>query len=125
GLTPKHVDVPELLRVLDFANGDMRVLKGESLDANLTVYRAPVEEFALSKVDWTPAESDSVPLAADGPQILLCTKGGVLLSVAPGATAEGMAPVELRLNRGDSVWLAASDPAIVARPLTSDCSAQI
>ena len=39
GLTPKHVDVPELLRVLDFTCADMRVHKGESLDANLTVYQ--------------------------------------------------------------------------------------
>ena len=29
GLTPKHVDVPELMRVLDFTAGDREILRGE------------------------------------------------------------------------------------------------
>lgn len=120
GLTPKHVDVPELLRVLDFTCGDMRVLKGESLDGNRTVYHVPVEEFELSRVDWTPAECGGVTLDSAGPQILLCTKGTVQLSgLSPTA------PTEVRLRRGDSVWLAACDPAVVGRPLTEDGSAQL
>lgn len=120
GLTPKHVDVPELLRVLDFSCGDMRVLKGESLDGNRTVYQVPVEEFELSRVDWSPAESGGVTLDSDGPQILLCTKGSVRLTGVGGA-----APAELRLGRGDSVWLSACDPAVVGTPLTEDGSAQL
>jgi mannose-6-phosphate isomerase len=124
GLTPKHVDVPELLRVLDFSDGDMRVLKGESLDANLTVYRTPIEEFELSRVDWTPAESGGVPLESAGPQILFCTRGSVRLTGRPGN--RGISK-EIRLNRGDSVWLAASDAAVVGSPLAlnADDSAQI
>jgi mannose-6-phosphate isomerase len=128
GLTPKHVDVPELLRVLDFGCGDMRVLKGESLDANLTVYQAPAEEFELSRVDWTPAESGGVALDSPGPQILLCTKGSVRLSPRSAGTASnGSGAAELRLSRGESVWLAASDPAIEALPvaLAADGSAQL
>ncbi|GAA2816769.1 mannose-6-phosphate isomerase, class I [Saccharopolyspora taberi] len=113
GLTPKHVDVPELLRVLDFACGDMRVLKGESLDSNLTVYRTSAEEFELSRLDWTPAESGAVRLDSAGPQILLCTRGRVRLSTVDGGRA-------LELDRGESVWLAASDPAVTARPVTLD-----
>ena len=120
GLTPKHVDVPELLRVLDFACGDMRVLKGESLDANLTVYRTSAEEFELSRLDWTPAESRGVRLESAGPQILLCTKGKVRLSMMDGGRA-------LDLDRGESVWLAASDPAVDAQPvaLDADGAAQV
>ncbi|GAA4862171.1 mannose-6-phosphate isomerase, class I [Saccharopolyspora cebuensis] len=114
GLTPKHVDVPELLRVLDFACGDMRVLKGESLDANLTVYPTPAEEFELSRLDWSPAERRPVHLDSGGPQILLCTKGSVRL------TGGGAVPRELDLVRGQSVWLAAHDPAVELRPLELD-----
>ncbi|GAA0526900.1 mannose-6-phosphate isomerase, class I [Saccharopolyspora subtropica] len=124
GLTPKHVDVPELLRVLDFACGDMRVLKGESLDANLTAYRTPADEFELSRLDWTPAESGTVHLDSPGPQILLCTKGSVrLVSRHQG---NGSLPRELLLPRGQSVWLAASDPAVSVQPVElEDGTAQV
>ncbi|MBQ0925164.1 mannose-6-phosphate isomerase, class I [Saccharopolyspora endophytica] len=125
GLTPKHVDVPELLKVLDFSCGDMRVLKGESLDANLTAYRTPADEFELSRLDWTPAESGTVHLDSPGPQILLCTKGSVRLT--SGHPGNGSLPRELVLHRGHSVWLAASDPAVEVRPaeLDPDGQAQI
>ncbi|MBB5155159.1 mannose-6-phosphate isomerase, class I [Saccharopolyspora phatthalungensis] len=119
GLTPKHVDVPELLRVLDFACGDMRVLKGESLDANLTAYWAPADEFELSRLDWTPAECGTVRLDSPGPQILLCTKGSVQLT-STAHRGNGSLPRELLLERGNSVWLAASDPAVDVHPAELD-----
>ncbi|GAA4860202.1 mannose-6-phosphate isomerase, class I [Saccharopolyspora rosea] len=124
GLTPKHVDVPELLRVLDFGCGDMRVLKGESLDANRTVYHAPAEEFVLSRMDWNPAERGAVRLDSGGPQILLCTKGSVRLTSTAG---NGSLPAELVLPRGQSVWLAAGDPAVEIRSheLDDSGSAQV
>ncbi|MDR7301295.1 mannose-6-phosphate isomerase, class I [Haloactinomyces albus] len=117
GLTPKHVDVAELLRVLDFECGDMRVLSGRRQDQNLTVYRTPAEEFELSRVDWSPQAPGGVRLDSIGPQILLCTRGRIRLS------AHG----ELELGRGESVWLAASDPAVIARPvdIAADGAAQV
>ena len=119
GLTPKYVNVPELLRVLDFTCADMRVHKGESLDANLTVYRTPAEEFELSRVDWSPAASAPVRLDSGGPQIVLCTKGGVRLRAQDGSLPD------LQLAKGESVWLAASDPAVLATPACVDGTAQI
>lgn len=133
GLTPKYVDVAELLRVLDFTCGDMRVLDGESRGANLTVYRTPAEEFELSRVDWWPAEPGGVRLDSPGPQILLCTRGRVRLSAQPRVDSTGRNGVkpgargELELGRGESVWLAASDPAVIARPvdLAAEGAAQL
>lgn len=119
GLTPKHVDVAELLRVLDFACGDMRVLKGESLDANVTRYRTPAEEFELSRVDWAPVEGEGVHLESEGPQILLCTKGKVRLAVNDSTTGQ------LEISRGESVWMAATDPAVVAVPSERGGTAQL
>ncbi|RCW39212.1 mannose-6-phosphate isomerase type 1 [Halopolyspora algeriensis] len=150
GLTPKHVDVAELLRVLDFDCGDMRVLTGQQRDANLTVYRTPAEEFELSRVHWSPQAPGGVRLDSSGPQILLCTQGRIRLSAQSsvngshrpespvgGSVPEGRASPahgsgvgtcrELELARGESVWLAASDPAVIARPvdITADGAAQI
>lgn len=118
GLTPKHVDVPELLRVLDFTCGDMRVLKGDALDANLTIYRTAATEFELSRVDWNPSARGGVVLDSLGPQILLCTKGSVRLRARTDGDAhvDHQGSSELELTRGQSVWLAACDAPVVAEP---------
>ncbi|MEU7478946.1 mannose-6-phosphate isomerase, class I [Lentzea sp. NPDC042327] len=104
GLTPKHVDVPELLRVLDFACGDMPVSTGEEVAPGVRVYRTPAPEFELSRLDLT----GETRLDHDGPQIMICTDGAAVLSNSRGE--------ELTLTRGQSVWLPASDPAVLVRP---------
>ena len=50
GLTPKHVDVPELLRVLDFAAEPPPVLHGAA-DGGWVRYDTPAEEFLLRRFD--------------------------------------------------------------------------
>ncbi|NKE57209.1 mannose-6-phosphate isomerase, class I, partial [Lentzea sp. PSKA42] len=104
GLTPKHVDVPELLRVLDFTCGDMPVSTGEEVSPGVRVYRTPAPEFELSRLDL----AGETRINDDGPQIVLCTAGAAVLTNARGD--------ELRLVRGQSVWLPASDPAVIVRP---------
>lgn len=104
GLTPKHVDVPELLRVLDFTCGDMEVLLGEEVQPGVRVYRTPAPEFELSRLDL----AGETRVDHEGPQIMICTAGAVVLTNARGE--------ELRLARGESVWLPASDPAVIIRP---------
>ena len=57
GLTPKHADVPELMRVLDFGNADVPVLDGDpSTMPGEWVYPTPAAEFRLSRFD--PGRSD-------------------------------------------------------------------
>ncbi|MFD9706032.1 mannose-6-phosphate isomerase, class I [Lentzea sp. NPDC059081] len=104
GLTPKHVDVPELLRVLDFSCGDMEVMHGEEVQPGVHLYRTPAPEFELSRLD-IGAETR---IDHDGPQIMICTDGSAVLTNARGD--------ELRLGRGQAVWLPASDPAVLVRP---------
>jgi len=108
GLTPKHVDVPELLRVLDFGCGDP-VLHGERVDGRW-VYRTPAPEFELSRIEW--AESDRTEVRLDGglPRIMVCTGG----AVDTGG---------LTVRCGESVWVPAGDPALVLR-VVGDAPAQ-
>lgn len=113
GLTPKHVDVPELLRVLDFGCGDMPVLRGEQVGRRW-VYRPPAPEFELSRIEWAALDDDEVILSGGVPRILVCTEGAVCV------LAEGS---ELALGRGQSLWVPASDPAIALRRL-GDSGAQ-
>ncbi|HEX4700980.1 MAG TPA: mannose-6-phosphate isomerase, class I [Pseudonocardiaceae bacterium] len=112
GLTPKHVDVAELLRVVDFGHGDLPVLRGERVAPHMLAYRTDAPEFELSRLEWSSPATDSVVrLRHAGPQVLICTDGAVELSNSDGAT--------LRLGRGDSAWLSAADCAagpVLARP---------
>ena len=103
GLTPKHVDVPELLRVLDFHCGDVPILGGEP-DGHRWVYRTSAREFELSRLELSPAEEVRFP--GGQPRILLCTAGAV------GTWSNG---ASLTLSRGESVWVPASDPSLVLR----------
>jgi mannose-6-phosphate isomerase len=105
GLTPKHVDVPELMRVLDFTCGDMPVQRGEQLAPGLAVYRTPSAEFELSRLDLD--EGVEVTIDHTGPQILICVQGGAHVRDGRGG--------EVELARGHSMWLAANDPAVVVR----------
>ncbi|MDQ2587097.1 mannose-6-phosphate isomerase, class I [Saccharothrix yanglingensis] len=102
GLTPKHVDVPELMRVLDFSCGDMPVQTGSPSGSGLWTYRTACPEFELSRIEVDGGRE--VRVDHTGPQILLCTRGVARLT--SGDTA-------LELRRGQSVWLPAADPALV------------
>ncbi len=113
GLTPKHVDLPELVSVVNFRHGDMPVLRGERGGPHRVTYVTDAPEFELGRLEWAPGESDAVALHHEGPQVLLCTDGAVTL-----ATSDG---VELRLDRGDSAWIPAADCAegtVTIRPDT-------
>ncbi|MFC3451099.1 mannose-6-phosphate isomerase, class I [Amycolatopsis speibonae] len=111
GLTPKHVDVPELLRVVDFACGEMPVQRGERQE-RLSVYRTDAPEFELSRIEWEAGDDGETAVHDVGPQILLCTAGGLLVTADDGEQVE--------LRRGQSVWLPAADPAVRVRPLSGE-----
>ena len=86
GLTPKHVDVPELLRIVRFEASDPGVLRPEASADGEEVYDTPIDEFRLSRYvlpQTTPGRDLTLPT----PQILLCTAGSVRtgdIELAPG-----------------------------------------
>lgn len=97
GLTPKHVDVPELMKVLDFEHGPMAPVRPREVDAVESVYDAPVREFRLSTLRIAGAPTMRETL---GPEILLCTEGRLHVG------AEGKASLEIK--KGDSVFVSGS-----------------
>ncbi|MCF3125165.1 mannose-6-phosphate isomerase, class I [Streptomyces arenae] len=89
GLTPKHVDVPELLRIVRFEATDPGVLRPEASADGEEVYDTPIDEFRLSRF-VLPEGAAAHDLTAATPQILLCTAGSVRageLTLAPGESA--------------------------------------
>jgi mannose-6-phosphate isomerase len=78
GLTPKHVDVAELLRVVRFEDGPVPILEGEPCGGGERVYPAPAEDFELSCIRLEGAE---VLRETRGPEILLVMDGQAAVSV--------------------------------------------
>ncbi|WP_179467555.1 mannose-6-phosphate isomerase, class I [Mycolicibacterium vinylchloridicum] len=107
GLTPKHVDVPELLRVLDFTPADEATLRTPThRDGIEVVYDTPAEEFAtcvLSLDGDNLGHEIDAPSRHDGPQILVCTEGSVVVRAKSDVVV---------LDRGSAAWVAADDGPI-------------
>jgi mannose-6-phosphate isomerase len=75
GLTPKHVDIPELLRVLRFDPAVPDPVPTRREGRCETRYLTPAAEFALSALRMAPG--DVFPGAdRTGPEVLLCVEGG-------------------------------------------------
>ncbi|MFF0462950.1 mannose-6-phosphate isomerase, class I [Streptomyces mexicanus] len=100
GLTPKHVDVPELLRVVRFEAADPGVLRPEAAPDGEEVYETPIDEFRLSRY-VLPEGAAAHDLTLTTPQILLCTAGAVQAG-------------EHRLTPGQSVFVPAGEKAEVS-----------
>lgn len=98
GLTKKHVDVPELMRVLDFADGPVTPIRARAEGDVEDVYDAPAREFRLSRLraGGAPAWRDVV-----APEILLCTEGAALVEPASGAGGATL------LAKGSAAFVAA------------------
>jgi mannose-6-phosphate isomerase len=85
GLTAKHVDVPELLRVLRFEGGKPEVLRLG--DGPAERFDTPAAEFSLWVLRIDGARPWRSP-AERRVEILLCTEGGGRLTVAGGRSTE-------------------------------------
>lgn len=82
GLTPKHVDVPELIRLLRFEPEAPRILQPTARRPGLSRYETPAEHFALDLVrpDGAPVDVRTGP----GPHVLLGLEGYLSLETDAG-----------------------------------------
>lgn len=112
GLTPKHVDVPELLRVLDFTpRGPSDLAPKTSTVGPEVIFSTPAPEFRVSRVrlDGTAMKrAASVELDARGPQLLVVTEGTV--TVRGSGSSAGRS---IDVPAGSGLWMGASDPGVV------------
>jgi len=74
GLTPKHVDVPELLKVLNFEEREVDILRQEESNNYESIYSSSAEEFILSVISVKEGIIYNSPLDRSV-EILLCTDG--------------------------------------------------
>ncbi|HLH81879.1 MAG TPA: mannose-6-phosphate isomerase, class I [Trebonia sp.] len=102
GLTGKHIDVPELLKLTDPAVA-VPVIEPRPLGGGVSVYDCPAPEFRLYRAE-VPAGETALP--GGGARLVLCVGGRVRLRAAAGGTLEAA--------RGRSCFVSASDGAVTA-----------
>ena len=102
GLTPKHVDVPELLRTLTFRGERREPLAPQALPAGEAVFATPAPEFRLSIVTLSPDHEFRCgePRERRSVEILLATEGSATVQTRDGPS--------LALRRGQSCLVAAA-----------------
>ena len=100
GLTSKHVDVEELIDVVDCTPIDPPV---QDATGCIHTFDSPVPEFALTRV----LVADDLRLRVRGPEILIVTEGIVEFVTQAGD--------ELAVEAGEPVWVPASDGCYLAR----------
>ncbi|WP_422362195.1 mannose-6-phosphate isomerase, class I [Reichenbachiella sp.] len=97
GLTPKHVDVPELLKHVAFEETHPNIMKGElQADGKEKIYKSPAPDFELSKIELTTG--DVYSHLSGTAEILIVLDGEVTMIESNK---------ELRRARGESVFIAA------------------
>lgn len=104
GLTGKHVDVPELERVVVFEPMPVPYLNSSSGAEGHQRFAPPVEEFEVERLDLPAAEGRA--LTAHGPVIAVCVAGSVQVR---SSGLDGQAAQTLTLAPGESVFLRADD----------------
>jgi mannose-6-phosphate isomerase len=102
GLTGKHVDVPELLKLTDPAVA-VPVIEPRPLGGGVSVYDSPAPEFRLYRAEISAGE---ITVPGEGARVVLCADGTVTLRAAAGGA--------LKAARGESCFLSAADGAVAA-----------
>ena len=101
GLTSKHIDIPELFKVVSFDAHEVRLVRTEARIQTETTYVTPAVEFALSAIHLSPGDRH-VSGADRNVEILLCIDGKAdLLEMGPGGKT-------LEIPRGKSVLVPAA-----------------
>ncbi len=100
GLTVKHIDIPELTRVVAFSSYSPEIL--EPVRAGISgqqVYQTPADEFELAVIDSSGGKECAIQTGGRV-QILLCVRGR-------GQISNPRTGLALELNKGDSVLVPA------------------
>jgi mannose-6-phosphate isomerase len=104
GLTPKHIDVPELLEVLDFDSLPVPFLEPTSPVPGLQLFQPDVDDFVLARIS-VGEDVASVSYPPRGAAIAICVEGSVTLSGSTGSVT---------LDRGDSVFITPQEGELTA-----------
>ncbi|MFC0323504.1 mannose-6-phosphate isomerase, class I [Gallibacterium melopsittaci] len=96
GLTPKYVDIPELLKIIDCSEITPKVIPMAETKIGYSTYRTPSQDFALANLNYqSGSESDLVAMSAE---VLLVMQGKLQI------TAENQT---LSVQQGEALFIEA------------------
>ncbi|MEU4369006.1 mannose-6-phosphate isomerase, class I [Micromonospora chersina] len=113
GLTPKRVDVDELLRVLRFEVLDEPVVRPEQVAPGVVTWLVPVDDFALHRVEVTPG-GPVARLDVPGPRVVLCRAGEVTVADGVGTVTLAAGQAAIGTAAGGPLVLGGAGVAFVA-----------
>ncbi len=82
GLTPKHVDVPELMKHIRFVATEPKIIKAVPAGEGLAVFPTPARDFELAVTSLTPGQHLS--FVSRSVQVYLVLEGDVIVTETPG-----------------------------------------
>lgn len=120
GLTPKHVDVAELLKTVDFRPVDVPLLSPVHTQMGQELYRPPFGEFQLQRIELEQRAQDAaegcsptasmsgsdVSVLQNGPTIVIVVRGTVVLDSPKG---------DLVLETGQSAFIPSAEAPVIAK----------
>lgn len=100
GLTPKHVDVGELIKVVDFTPSEPQITRATPVGAGVDHYPTDCPEFDVWRVNTGPGEAPVQLPGAGSARVLLVVSGELSLSGDQSS---------LELPRGGAAFLEATE----------------
>lgn len=103
GLTPKHIDIEELLDHIKFEPTDPSILKGDLTNSNEVQFPCPVPDFGLTKITLSPGETYTNQTISF--EMFLVMQGGVQLDgidLKPGELAAVKAGADYHIQQKGS-----------------------
>ena len=91
GLTPKHVDSSELLKIVSFAGRQSPVLRPEARQKGERIYQTPAEEFQLSVIHLQ-SQRPFAGYTENRVTIMICTRGLARIRSSANRTAIPLSP---------------------------------
>jgi mannose-6-phosphate isomerase len=101
GLTPKHVDVPELLKHTVFEGITPAIMKGDAAGNGERLYNCPVPDFGISKIELQPGEKWNH--ITDSLEIIVVMEG------AASVTGNG----QVTVAKGEAAAVLAGEPYVL------------
>jgi mannose-6-phosphate isomerase len=111
GLTPKHIDVPELVNILDFHPYNPRILSPRHQTGTEGFYDSSTDTFRLSRLKVTGkrphvaldrSESPEIILGVEGAAVIRTGETGDNVPIGPGASVFIPAAVDAYTITGDA-----------------------
>ncbi len=102
GLTPKHIDIPELMKHTSFEGIIPAVIKGNNLGNGEQNYPCPVPDFGISKIELSAAQTHTGK--ASSLEIIVVMEGEMRLTGS----------VSLSLKKGEAVAILPEETYIIS-----------